>query len=209
MEFKNLVDFYIGRKFIIVGCGTSALNLKGLDLSNIITIGVNDSGGVINPDYLLVVDFVTQFSDDRIKTISDTKCKTFITSNDGWDNIMKHVDKCKIYLGDLALSHMDKQKYPDKIDYSNTSTYMAAVIAYKLGAAKIGIIGLDFTANHYNNNDGIHKLISQYNQLENIRNSYKLLTERLSEYGVEFYNLSDISMIDTIPKMNLSKFIND
>ena len=184
MEFKQAIDKHANGKFIIVGCGTSALSMRGMELPGIVTIGVNDAGGIIGLDYLLIVDYKTQFSPDRMRIISETKCKTFISVNSDWDSIVNAAEKYKIILGDLALSHLDKQKYPDRIDYSNTSTYMATIVAYKMGASKIGIIGLDFTPNHYNYEDGVHKLVSKYNQLDPIRNSYKLLHEKLRELGV-------------------------
>ena len=203
-----MIDLHAGCKFIIVGCGMSALSLRGTNLRGIKTIGVNDAGGVIDLDYLLIVDYVSQFTPERTKVISETKCGMFISVNSDWDDTFKNVEKSKITLGNLTLDHIDKHMYPDRIDYSNTSTYMAVITAYKMGATKIGIIGLDFTPNHYNSNDGVHKLVSKYNQLDPIRNSYKLLCEKLQQLGVEVYNLSKESLVDTIPKISLDQFID-
>ena len=208
MRFETLIDKHFDRKFIIIGCGMSALAVKDLDLGDILTIGVNDAGGVRPLDYLTIVDALGQFTPDRLKTIIGTACSGFIAVNSDFDKHFKNVPTYKIELGDLNLSHLDKYLYPNKIDYSNTSTYMAVIEAYKMGASEIGIIGLDFTANHYNMEDGEHKLVAKYNQFDLINLGYGSLRTKLYELGVDFYNLSDISRIDTIPKMKLSNFID-
>jgi uncharacterized Rossmann fold enzyme len=83
------------------------------------------------------------------------------------------------------------------------SPYMAAIIAYQLGAKKIGMIGVDFTQDHFFSNTGTHKLSKH---IKNIDQEYLILRNQLEKRGVKVANLSPISLLESWPKMNLEGF---
>lgn len=186
------------KKALILGCGSSLNLLKGVNLGNdVITVGVNDCGSVIVPDYLVVVD--NDFSLERRKVIDSCKDKSILVS---------HIPECfdfdkkiKIDLGNYGkLDNLNICN--DKIDWSTTSTYMASIFAYKfLGCNNIALLGVDFTPNHYNRDDGKYKL-----DLNTANEHYKMLSEVLSFRGCEFYNLSKESLIE-VKKMGLIKWL--
>ena len=89
------------------------------------------------------------------------------------------------------------------VDYTMNSPYMAIIIAYQLGAKKIGMIGVDFTQDHFFANTGIHKLSKHVN---NIDNEYLVLKNLLGARGVKVANLSPISLLSSWPKMDLDQF---
>jgi uncharacterized Rossmann fold enzyme len=80
---------------------------------------------------------------------------------------------------------------------------MAIIIAYQLGAKKIGMIGVDFTQDHFFANTGSHKLSKHVN---NIDNEYLVLKNLLEARGVKVANLSPISLLSSWPKMDLDQF---
>jgi uncharacterized Rossmann fold enzyme len=91
------------------------------------------------------------------------------------------------------------------IDHFVNSPYVATILAYKLGATNIGLIGVDFTDGHfYNTSDGPHPVI-KVNYLKRVNNSYQILRSELEKRGVKLYNLSKTSRLD-IPKITLSDF---
>jgi hypothetical protein len=89
------------------------------------------------------------------------------------------------------------------VDYTMNSPYMAAIIAYQLGASKIGMIGVDFTQDHFFANTGSHKLSKH---VKNIDQEYFVLKNNLESRGVKVANLSPISLLSSWPKMSLEEF---
>ena len=179
-------------KVLILGCGPSLSLINETNLPNdLILVGVNDCAKCgITPDYLLVVD--NDFSNERRKVIDSCKDKSILLS---------HIPECfdfktkvKLELGDFAtLNNIDNGS---RIDYSRTSTYMAIIWCYKyLKATNIGIIGLDFTNNYSVD-------------LEMSRNHYGNLCKALEERNAKLYNLSNISLIDTIPFMDFKQWLS-
>lgn len=179
------------KKALILGCGPSLHLINKANIPNdVVTIGVNDCAkcGII-PDYLLVID--NDFTNERRKIIDSCKDKSILLS---------HIPECfgfktkiKLELGDFeTLKNIDSGS---KIDYSRTSTYMAIIWSYKyLKATDIGILGLDFTNYHVD--------------LEMSKRHYGNLCKTLSERNTKLYNLSDASLIDTIPFMDLKRWLS-
>ena len=77
------------------------------------------------------------------------------------------------------------------IDYSTTSTYMAIIIAYQMGCKNIYLIGVDLD-NHN---------LSHRN--EQINQDYGKLYQKLQEKGVNLWNLSEKSLLTSVPKIKL------
>ena len=186
-------------KVLVCGCGKSLLKLDKMNLQNVVTIGVNDCGKMIMPDYLMVVD--SDFTPERRKIIDSCSQKSVLVS---------HITECfpefgskiKIELGDYG--KLDNLHVGAKIDYSTTSTYMAAIFAYKfLCSEDIAMLGVDFTTGHYNNDDGKYKL-----DIDTAKKHYGQLQSALAERNCRFVNVSDISLIDTVPHMDLEEWLN-
>jgi hypothetical protein len=72
-----------------------------------------------------------------------------------------------------------------------------------LGAKKIGMVGVDFTNDHFFDKTGNHKLTKH---VKNIDNEYLLLRTELEKRGVKVANLSPISQLEAWPKMDLASF---
>lgn len=184
-------------KCLILGCGPSLNKIKGVELTDIVTeltdivtVGVNDcaKSGYI-PDYLLVVD--NDFTPERRKIIDSCSDKSILIS---------HIPKCFDFKNKIGIElgefgQLNNLNVGGRIDYSRTSTYMAIIFAYKyLCADVIGMLGVDFT-----NNYGV--------DLELSRLHYGNLYNELKKSGCELFNLSDVSLIDTVKKLELSNFI--
>lgn len=89
------------------------------------------------------------------------------------------------------------------VNHSITSPYIAVILAFYLGAKNIGLLGVDFTDNHFNSKDGKHNL---YNRLNVIDNDFSHLRERLSDYGCELVNLSPDSLLKSLPKVDIKEW---
>lgn len=178
-------------KVLILGCGPSLSLINETNLPNNLTlVGVNDCAKCgITPDYLLVVD--NDFSNERRAIIDSCSDKSILVSH-----IPEYFDfknKIGIELGEFG--RLTNLNSGGRIDYSRTSTYMAIIFAYKhLHAKSVGMLGVDFT-----NNYGV--------DLELSRLHYGNLYKALKENGCRLLNLSPTSLIDTVPKLDFSNFI--
>lgn len=112
-----------------------------------ITIGVNDVNKFFTKfctDYLCVVDLPNAFSIERQNTIINSQCKKFFTPFDLWRPLVMNFQKIKFAAGRGNLAELNNKQV---ICYSNNSTFVASVLAYKLGAKEIYLYGADFN-NH-------------------------------------------------------------
>jgi len=114
--------------------------------------------------------------------------------------ITREAHLAKINIGERNNPNLDRM---DRVDYTMNSPYMAAVIAYQLGAKKIGMVGVDFTQDHFFSNTGTHKLSKH---TKNIDQEYLVLRNELERRGVKVANLSPISLLESWPKMDLEGF---
>jgi len=204
-KFIELKNIYKGKKVIVCGCGISLKHFFDSEYfekaknSNIITIGVNDVPRLFDPTHLVVTDHTARFNKNRIDLINNCKSKSVITCVKGWN----HPRLVYFELGKKGRLELDDFS---RVDHHLNSPYTAVNIAYKLGASKIGMIGVDFTDGHfYSPKDGPHNLTRKY--LSSINSSYERLHRALKTRGVDFYNLSSISKIESIPYLEVKKFI--
>lgn len=202
IELKNI---YKGKKAIVCGCGRSLNDFynseyfKKVNESNIVTIGVNDVPKLFDPTHLVITDHVTRFNKGRIDLINNCKSKSVITCVKGWN----HPRLVHFELGKRGRLELDDY---ERVDHHLNSPYTAVNIAYKLGASKIGMIGVDFTDGHfYSPKDGPHNLTRKY--LSSINSSYEKLHRQLGNRGVDFYNLSLTSKVTTVPYLDFKNFI--
>ena len=195
IEFHNIHE---GEKIVVCGCGMSLIDFEPHS-SDFITIGTNDVPALFHPTYHLVTDHPNRFNVNRKKLINETEAKYLFTCVGGW----RHPKIVKFDLGKKGASNLD---VPDKVDHFLNSPYTAINIAYKLGAKKIGFIGVDFTKGHfYSKKDGEHSL-ARMGYLSDLNWGYNHIRQELEKRGVELYNLSSKSKIDTVPHMSIDNF---
>jgi len=207
MQFSEFFKKYEGKDIIVLGCGSSVTDFVPKIPEGVVTIGVNDIGDIFTPEFLLVVNSPNTFKPvSRVSTISNNKSKYFISHfPEKWIPLGIKNEIVNIKLGDRNFSNLGKSA-TDIIDYSNNSPFMACICAYYLGAKRIGLIGVDFTDNHFNNKDGRHKLTGQ---LKEIDKKFGILNKKLSKLGCEIYNLSPESLLQSLPKMDQDEFIKN
>jgi hypothetical protein len=197
---KSLSDFmgvHRDEKIIVCGCGTSLPDILPYK-DEFITIGVNDVPELFNPTYLLVTDSPNRFNLKRQRIVNNSKSRGLFTCVKGWS----HPRQVHFELGKKSLVNLDS---PTTIDHFLNSPYVAANLAYKMGAKHIGLLGVDFTDGHfYNTRDGLHPLSTSI-YLDKVNSSYQTLRITLADRGVTLYNLSQISRVE-IPKITIEEF---
>jgi len=195
MNYADLRNAHANSKIVVCGCGSSLPLLT--DPKRFVTIGVNDVGRMIDPDYLVVVNHRDGFGPDRWGFIKNTKAKYVFThiKNLMLDEPTKAV---QIRLGKFGGVSWDQEA----VSYTSNSPYIATIIAGYMGATKIGLIGVDFTKNHFFAETGEHSL---KRKLPNINHEYQALQRAMAERGVSLVNLSPTSLID-IPRENMGDF---
>src|SRR6185369_11987229 len=191
-EFRNL---HQGSTIVVCGCGESLNELT--DPARFITIGVNDVGRSFDPDYLVVVNPRNQFFGDRFNYVESTKASYVFTQLDlglSRENVIRF---------NLGVHGGTDLSDPNILHYTQNSPYVALCLAAHMGAKRIGLIGVDFTAHHFFGPTGRHSLEPQ---LALIDEQYQQLYEAISRHGVEIFNLSSASRLTSLPKMSLAEF---
>lgn len=196
-QLKEFIGLHPDSKIVVCGCGQSLLSFKEHH-HRWITIGVNDVPSLFDPTYLVVTDHPNRFYGKRKDVVNQSSAKYLFTCTKGW----RHKNLVHFELGSRELKSLD---HPDRIDHFVNSPYVASILAYKLGAKHIGLIGVDFTDGHfYNPKDGAHPVIKS-NYLKKVNSAYSSLRLALEARGVSFYNLSQISRVE-LPKISLEEF---
>lgn len=195
MELSSFKNKHAGEKIIVCGCGESITLLT--EPGKFITLGVNDIGRLFCPNYLVVVNDRGGFEPSRWKWIDNTACPVVFTHLKGLP-INNAAAKVIITLGKYGAVDLDKVP----INYTSNSPYIGVILAYHLGATKIGLLGVDFTQNHFFAKTGNHPLAKKVNT---ISDEYIRLEQALAQKNVSLYNLSPNSLIN-IPKMHLNDF---
>lgn len=196
--YPNYINKFRGETFIIAGCGAS-LNYY-TDFSKYYVIGVNDIERILTPDFLVVVNDHRTFMRGRWEYVRDSMSPVIFTHLENPGPITRASHLCKIKIGNRNNPNLDDLSL---VDYTMNSPYMAAIIAYQLGAKKIGMVGVDFTNDHFFSNTGTHKLSKH---VKNIDLEYSVLRNNLESRGVKVANLSPISLLESWPKMTLDQF---
>src|SRR5262249_11321753 len=117
---------------------------------------------------------------------------------------------------DLGIAHPNIVKFrlgayagvefasPDTLNYTQNSPYVALCLAVHMGAARIGIIGVDFTDHHFFAKTGTHPLKGQFATIDA---QYRKLSEAIRARGVEVVNLSSISRLTALEKREAADFV--
>jgi hypothetical protein len=189
--FRN---FHEDEPIVVCGCGKSLAGFA--DHGQFITIGVNDVGRLFQPTYLVVLNPRSQFSGDRFDYVARSSAQVLFTQLDLGTN-HPHVVRF-----DLAQQNGVLFDAPNALPYTRNSPYVAVCIAALMGAKQIGLIGVDFTDDHFFGRTGRHPPASQ---LAVIDEQYKRLDEALRGRGVSVVNLSPESRLTAFRKGHIDE----
>ena len=185
LAYSSFKNKHAGQKIIVCGCGTSADLIKKVAHNNPVIIGVNDFGRLMTPSYLVVLNDKMGFNEDRWSWIKDSEAPVCFTQIPSLNTKSK---KCVLKLGRYGGYDFDS----DRVDYSTNSPYVACIIAAYMGATSIGVLGVDFTNDHFFGSTGEHNLTKKLGQ---IKIEYAQLDKHLKSKGRSIVNLSPISRV--------------
>lgn len=191
-SFANVHD---GGTLIVCGCGHSLNQLE--QPGRFVTIGVNDVGRKFQPDYLVVVNPRNQFAGDRFRFVEGSQSKFIFTQ---LDLGLVNSNVVRFSLGTQEGTDFSDR---DVLHYTQNSPYVALCLAIHMGARRIGLLGVDFTNDHFFGPTGVHSLTAQ---LSTIDQQYRRLYEAARARGVEIYNLSAESKLTAFPKITQAEF---
>lgn len=189
-------DIHHGRRIVVCGCGES-LNLL-TEPSRFLTIGVNDVGRLFHPDYLVVVDPPGQFKADRFRYVQTSQAGALFTQRT--DLGVAHPNIVRFRLGEKDGTDFSN---PDVLPYSVTTPYVALGLAIHLGAADIGVIGVDFSDRHFFGDIGRHDWAPH---VATIDTQFDRLARAALARGVRIFNLSPTSRLTALPPMSIDTF---
>jgi glycosyltransferase involved in cell wall biosynthesis len=188
-------DLHAGETLVVCGCGSSLRELAHPERHT--TIGVNDVGRLFTPDYLLVVNTRSQFAPGRFEAVAQSRARVLFSH---LELGVQHPHQVRFALGQRGGVDFSN---PDALNYTRNSPYPALCLAIHMGAKRIGLIGVDFTADHFFGATGIHGLSRELNQIDA---EYRRLQEACVRAGIEIVNLSVGSRLTAFPKMSLEEF---
>lgn len=191
-EYKNA---HKNETIIVCGCGHSLKTLEHPERT--ITIGVNDVGRQFTPDYLVVLNPKNQFKGDRFKYVENSTSKALFTQ---LNLKTEHKNTVKFKLGKRGGTNFDDSI---SLPYTRNSPYVALCLAIHMGASRIGLIGVDFTQDHFFSKTGKHSLSAS---LKSIDQEYRKLFKAAKERGVDIVNLSNESKVTAFPKESFEEF---
>lgn len=191
--FSAFKDAHKNETVIVCGCGPSLLELT--EPSRFITIGVNDVGRLFAPTYLVVLNPPSQFSGDRFRYVEQSRAKALFTQLAG--GITTEAPIVRFRLGKYRGTDLTD---PAVLPYTKNSPYVALCLAMHMGARRIGLLGVDFTNDHFFGPTGVHPLTRQ---LATIDEEYRRLRQSAAAQGVEIVNLSPTSRLTAFPKARI------
>ena len=182
----RLIDVILAMKINVLGLGES---LKYYKPDGNITIGVNDIHSRFNTDYVVCVDHPEAFTKERLEAIKQTDCKGFYSQIIYWSSWIPNFNLIEFNRGRGILDGLDSEKFC----YSNSSPYVACILAYKLGAKKIVLFGVDFqTHEHFKSHAKDRAL-----------NDFKSLSIELKKRGVELLIGNQFSALSKVLKLDV------
>lgn len=194
-ELSEFRDYHAGETLLVCGCGTSLSKVVAPE--RFVTIGVNDVGRLFQPDYLVVLNPLHQFRGDRARYVEESRASALFTQ---LQLGVSHPHIVRFRLGTRGGVSFNN---PAVLHYTRNSPYLALCLAIHMGARRVGLIGVDFTDNHFFGQTGRHPLTGEFAQIER---EYKNLQESCLRMGVEVVNLSAESRLTAFPKMTPEDF---
>jgi hypothetical protein len=193
-EFKNR---HLNESIIVCGLGES---LKALSApERFTTIGVNDIGRLFQPTYLVNVNNKNQYRGDRFSWIENTQAKALFTHNPQEQGNVK----VPIVTFELSREVGSVRIQGNEMPHFRNSPYIGVALGGFMGAKRIGLIGVDFTDNHFWIKDGPHRLAREFDR---INAQYGKLAQHLGDQGIEVFNLSPISRLTSLAKLSLKEW---
>jgi hypothetical protein len=188
-------DIHRHDKIVVCGCGSS-LNTF-VSPSRFITIGVNDVGRLFQPRYLMLCNYPHQFDADRWPYVENSRAEYLFTHLP--DLVHPHPNIVRFRHGVCGGTDFSD---PERLHYTNTSTYMALCLAIHMGSRLIGVIGIDYTDNHFFGPTGRYT----GNTAATVDPQFRKLANAALELGAQIFNLSAGSALTAFPKMPLEDF---
>jgi|GEM_PF-3151906 len=185
-DFRRIHD---GASIVVCGCGPSLLELPRP--RELLTIGVNDVGRLFDPTYLVVLNPRQQFKGDRYAFVERSNAQVLFTQLE-LGAVRPPVVRFR--LGQYGGVDAEAD---GALHYSQNSPYVAVRLAALMGARRIGLIGVDFTDDHFFAITGRHSLVGR---LKEIDAQYGRLATALRRCGVELINLSSVSRLTALPR---------
>jgi len=130
------------------------------------TIGVNDIHSRLKTDFVVCIDHPKAFTPERVKSIKETSCSGFYSQVEDWNQV-RNFKKIDLNRGRGIVKDLDSPGFC----YSISSPYVAAVLAYKLGAKEIILHGVDFRT-HENFKD--HRRDKALRDFKELASAFKL-----------------------------------
>ncbi|HYK02935.1 MAG TPA: galactosyltransferase-related protein [Thermoanaerobaculia bacterium] len=186
--------FHEGATIVVCGCGTSLSSFTQPE--RFITIGVNDVGRLFDPDYLVVLNPRQQFRGDRFRYVEESRAGALFTQ---LVLGVQHPHIVRFRLGRRGGVELDD---PNVLHYTRNSPYVALQLAMHMGAKRIGLIGVDYTDDHFFGKSGRHPLARELPQIDA---EYKRLYAAAQRRGVEIFNLSAASRVTAFPKATIEE----
>lgn len=123
----------------VIGLGPSATLHR---TSANFTIGVNDAARRHRLNALVLADPPARFPPDRLRWITGSGAATVFSHYPEWGSRLPGLQLLQLAHGRGRLGTLDAGPLP----YSNNSTFLAAVVAHRLGARIINLWGVDLSA---------------------------------------------------------------
>lgn len=194
---RGFADFrgcHRGETVIVCGCGVSLGQLRRP--GPFVTIGVNDVGRLFTPDYLVVVNEPRQFDRERYVHVEQSQAKAVFSQLE-----VAHPRAVRFRLGRRGGTDCTDI---NSLHYTNNSPYVAVNLARHMGAARIGLIGVDFDDHHFFAPTGKHPLARQLQQIDS---EYAALLAACRTDGIELVNLSPGSRLTSLPRLTLDAWL--
>jgi len=162
-----------------------------------LTIGVNDVGRLFQPDYLVVLNGQGEFAGDRYRFIAESAAKAVFS------HLELRLEQAPLVRFELGERSGVDLSNPDRLPFTKNSPYVAVALAAYMGARRIGLIGVDFTPDHFFGPTGIHSLAGD---LADIDAEFARLGAALAAAGIELFNLSERSQLSTLSRLTPAEF---
>ena len=144
--------------FDVLGLGESLSEYTWTDNKK---IGVNDIYNHVCVDYLVLIDKPERFTNERLNVILESTPDKFYTHLTEWRTLISNYQEIKLAGPRGSIENIEG----NDVCYSNNSTYVAVVLAYKMGATEINIFGADFNTHPNFKSSMLEIAIDDFKQL--------------------------------------------
>lgn len=180
-KLSKYKDIHKDKKFLICGLGPSIINFDFDKYKDYIKIGVNDIEKYFTPDYIVLIDSLKRFNQERQATIMNGECNNIFTQIEQLtrDFVFKNERLILMQVKSIALNPRLSDSH---ILCSNNSTFVACDLARFMGANEIKIIGMDFKDHKELNTEATFtKIKDHFTQLEKLFKQKNIKIENLSK----------------------------